>query len=108
MVTQMARIGLVPGQDYDPSKMGVFDREAIKAVPKLALLKMVELLKKQKTTNGWLYFTSGVGNWGTDYPLRAMANMLGPGWSRPQDAASWAFEPCRQISTGAARYRRPA
>ncbi len=37
-------------------------------------------------TNGWLYFTSGVGNWGTDYPLRAMGNMLGPGWNRPQDA----------------------
>ena len=86
MVAQMAKIGLVPGQDFAPSKLGVFDREAIKAVPKLALLKMAERLKKQKTTNGWLYFTSGVGNWGTDYLLRAMANMLGPGWNRPQDA----------------------
>jgi hypothetical protein len=86
LVARMAKIGLVPGQDYDPSKLGAFDREAIKAVPKLALLKMVKLLKEQKTTNGWLYFTSGVGNWGTDYPLRAMANMLGPGWNRPQDA----------------------
>jgi hypothetical protein len=78
----MAKIGLVPGQDYDPSKLGVLDKEAIKAVPKLALLKMVAL----KTTNGWRYFTSGVGNWGTNYPLCAMANMLGPGWNRPQDA----------------------
>ncbi|HZL69800.1 MAG TPA: DUF1254 domain-containing protein [Candidatus Limnocylindrales bacterium] len=86
LVARMASIGLVPGQDYDPSKLGAFDREAIKAVPKLALLKMVKLLKEQKTTNGWLYFTSGVGNWGTDYPLRAMGNMLGPGWNRPQDA----------------------
>ncbi len=77
---------LVPGQDYDPSKLRGFDKEAIKAVPKLALLKMVKLLKDQKTANGWLYFTSGVGNWGTDYPLRAMGNMLGPGWNRPQDA----------------------
>ena len=86
LVTRMAKIGLVPAQDYDPSKLGMFDKEAIKAVPKLALLKMVKLLKEQKTTNGWLYFTSGVGNWGTDYPLRAMGNMLGPGWNRPQDA----------------------
>ena len=86
LVARMASIGLIPGQDYDPSKLGVFDREAIKAVPKLALVKMVKLLKEQKTTNGWLYFTSGVGNWGTDYPLRAMGNMLGPGWNRPQDA----------------------
>jgi len=86
MVARMAKIGLVAGQDYDPSKLGGFDKEAIKAVPKLALLKMVKLLKEQKTTNGWLYFTTGVGNWGTDYPLRAMGNMLGPGWNRPQDA----------------------
>jgi len=86
LVARMAKIGLVPGQDYDPSRLGMFDKEAIKAVPKLALLKMVKLLKEQKTTNGWLYFTTGVGNWGTDYPLRAMGNMLGPGWNRPQDA----------------------
>jgi hypothetical protein len=82
----MAKIGLVPGQDYDPSKLSGFDKEAIRAVPKLALLKMVKLLKEQKTTSGWLLFTAGVGNWGTDYLLRAMANMLGPGWNRPQDA----------------------
>jgi hypothetical protein len=86
LVARMAKIGLIPGQDYDPTKLGGFDKEAIKAVPKLALLKMVKLLKEQKATNGWLYFTSGVGNWGTDYPLRAMGNMLGPGWNRPQDA----------------------
>jgi len=86
MVARMAKIGLAPGQDYDPSKLGAFDKKAIKAVPKLALLKMAKLLKEQKTTNGWLYFTSGVGNFGTDYLLRAMANMLGPGWNRPQDA----------------------
>ena len=43
-------------------------------------------LKEQKTTNGWLYFTKGVGNFGTDYLTRGMANLLGPGWNRPQDA----------------------
>jgi hypothetical protein len=47
---------------------------------------MARYLKKQKTTNGWLYFTKGVGNFGTDYLLRGMANLLGPGWNRPQDA----------------------
>jgi hypothetical protein len=55
-------------------------------VPKLALVDMGLLLKQQKTTNGWLYFTKGVGNFGTDYRLRGMANLLGPGWNRPQDA----------------------
>jgi hypothetical protein len=86
MVSRMATIGLVPGQDFDPSKLGALDRSLIKTVPKVALVEMGLHLKKQKTTNGWLYFTQGVGNFGTDYLVRGMANLLGPGWNRPQDA----------------------
>jgi hypothetical protein len=86
IVARMARIGLVPGQDFDGSKLDFLDREAIKIVPKLALVEMGLHLKRQKTTNGWLYFTKGVGNFGTDYLLRGTANLLGPGWNRPQDA----------------------
>ncbi len=86
IVAEMAKIGLEPGKEFDPSKLMVVDREIIKTVPKVALLKMVEHLKQQKTTNGWLYFTSGVGEFGTDYLVRGMANALGPGWNRPQDA----------------------
>ena len=86
IVARMARIGLVPGQDFDPAKLPFLDREVIKAVPKVALVEMARYLKKQKTTNGWLYFTKGVGNFGTNYLLRGMANLLGPGWNRAQDA----------------------
>ncbi len=86
MVASMARIGLVPGQDFDISKLDWLDRESLKMVPKLAVLEMGVHLKRQKTTNGWLYFTKGVGNFGTDYLTRGMANLLGPGWNRPQDA----------------------
>ena len=86
MVERMARIGLIPGQAFDPEELGFLDREALRTVPKLALLEMGLHLKEQKTTNGWLYFTKGVGNFGTDYLTRGMANLLGPGWNRPQDA----------------------
>jgi hypothetical protein len=86
MVARMARIGLVPGQDFDPSKLDFLDREVIRTVPKLALVDMGVLLKETKTTNGWLYFAKGVGNFGTDYRLRGMANLLGPGWNRAPDA----------------------
>ncbi|WP_295448758.1 DUF1214 domain-containing protein [uncultured Thiodictyon sp.] len=86
MVERMARIGLIPGQAFDPEKLGFLDREAIRMVPKLALLEMGLHLKEQKTTNGWLYFTEGVCNFGTDYLTRGMANLLGPGWNRPRDA----------------------
>lgn len=86
IIARMARIALVPGQDFDPDKVDFLDREALRTVPKLALLEMGRHLKQQPTTDGWLYFTKGVGNWGTDYVLRGMGNLLGPGWNRPDDA----------------------
>ncbi len=86
MLARMAKIGLVPGQDFDHSKLSAFDEEAMKAVPKLALLKMAERVKKQEPMNGWLYFGPSVGNWGTDYLLRGTTAWLGPGWNRPEDA----------------------
>ena len=86
IVARMAQIGLVPGQEFDPARLGVLDDEALRLVPKLAMLEIGLHLKRQPTTNGWLYFRSGVGAFGTDYTLRAMANAIGPGWNRPQDA----------------------
>ncbi len=86
IVARMARIGLVPGQDFDPSKLSTFDKEALKAVPKLGLMKMLQRVKEQQPINGWLVFGSNVGNWGTDYLLRSTTAWLGPGWNRPQDA----------------------
>lgn len=83
MVERMATFGLVPGQDFDRSKLPKVGR---RVDPKISLIEMVLKLKQQHTTNGWLYFTEGVGNFGTDYVIRAMANLLGPGWNRPEDA----------------------
>jgi hypothetical protein len=82
----MSGIGLTPGQDFDPSKLNVLDKAALDAVPKLAQLKMLKRLKDQPTTNGWLLFGPNVGNWGTDYLLRGLCDMLGPGWNIPADA----------------------
>ncbi len=85
MVANMAKIGLVPGQDFDPSKLGAFDKEAIKAVPKLAQAKVMEFAKKVEPVNGWLVF-SKTGLYGTDYLDRAFITAIGLGANRPQDA----------------------
>src|SRR5271157_2984117 len=54
MVAKMATIGLVPGQHFDPSKLSAFDREAIKAVPKVAQVKIMEYFKQAAgPVNGW-------------------------------------------------------
>jgi hypothetical protein len=88
----MASIGLVPGQDFDPRTLSAFDRAAVDAVPKLALQRMLQRFQNQETINGWIYFGSSVANWGTDHVLRALCNMLGPGWNLPADAVYPASE----------------
>jgi hypothetical protein len=42
MVAKMAKIGLVPGQDFDASKLGLLDEELVKAVPKFAVVKIMD------------------------------------------------------------------
>ena len=86
MVARMAKIGLVPGQDFDPSKLSSLDKDALLAVPKMGVMKMAKRVQEQQPINGWLVFGSEVGNWGTDYLLRATTAWLGPGWNLPADA----------------------
>ena len=86
LVAKMAKIGLVPGQDFDASKLGAFDKEAIKAVPKLSQVKIMEYFKDAgKPVNGW-QFTTKTGLYGTDYLNRALITAIGLGANRPQDA----------------------
>ncbi len=85
MVARMAKIGLVPGQDFDPSKLGALDKEAIKAVPKLGQAKIVEFAKSVAPVNGWLIIPKA-GLYGTDYLDRALVTAFGLGANRPQDA----------------------
>jgi hypothetical protein len=87
MVANMAKIGLVPGQDFDPSKLGAFDKEAIKVVPKLAQVKIMEYFKQAAVpVNGWTYMTKNIGVYGADYLQRALVTAIGLGANRPQDA----------------------
>jgi len=86
MVAKMAKIGLVPGQDFDASKLAAFDKEAIKTVPKLAQVKIMEYFKQAgKPVNGWM-FTTKTGVYGTQYLDRALITAIGLGANRPQDA----------------------
>ena len=87
IVAKMAKIGIIPGQDFDPSKLGAFDKEAIKVVPKLAQVKIMEYFKTAAVpVNGWTVLTKNVGVYGTDYIQRALVTAVGLGANRPQDA----------------------
>jgi hypothetical protein len=83
IVARMAEIGIVPGQEFDHGKLPLLGH---KLDPKLALLELVRAMKAKKPVNGWLYWTSDAGQYGTDYEQRAMVTMIGPGLNFPQDA----------------------
>ena len=83
IVSRMAEIGIVPGEDFDHSKLPLLGR---RLDPKLALLELVHAMKSKTPVNGWLYWTSNAGEYGTDYEQRAMVTLIGPGLNYPKDA----------------------
>jgi hypothetical protein len=86
MVATMAKLGIVPGQDFDPAKLNPTQSAAIQAAPRPAQGSIMGLLKEVKLTNGWSVFTTGMGVYGTEYRLRALVTAIGLGANRPQDA----------------------
>jgi len=91
MVAKLAKIGLVPGQDFDASKLDPAVVKGINAAPKPAQDKISAYLKESLVTgdaraeNGWLFFKNA-GVYGTGYRNRAMITWYGLGANRPQDA----------------------
>ena len=53
MVATMAKLNLVPGQDFDPVKLSPEQTAAIQAAPKAAQQAITGLLKQQHFVNGW-------------------------------------------------------
>ncbi len=86
MIGRIAKIGIVPGQTFDMTKLSPDVQQAIKAVPKAAFGKIMAYFKNAgKFQNGWI-FTTKTGIYGTDYLDRAVITAIGLGANRPQDA----------------------
>ncbi|MCW5892415.1 MAG: DUF1254 domain-containing protein [bacterium] len=91
MVVKLAAIGLVPGQDFDASKLDPEVVKGIDAAPKPAQDAIMRWLKEGLLTgdmtmqDGWL-FTTKTGIYGTAYRQRALVTAIGLGANRPQDA----------------------
>jgi hypothetical protein len=83
MLEKLAKIGLVPGKDFDPSKLPT---SAAKSTPKTAQDKIMgHYAQAGGDLNGWI-FTTKAGVYGTDYLQRALITAIGLGANRPQDA----------------------
>ena len=91
MVAKLAKIGIVPGQDFDASKLDPAVAKGLAAAPKPAQDKIMAWMKEgivagdAKVENGW-YFTTKTGLYGTSYRQRALITAIGLGANRPQDA----------------------
>jgi hypothetical protein len=86
IVARIAKIGIVPGQPFDLTKLSPAAQQALKAVPNAAVGKIMGYFKDSgKQENGWAFFTK-TGIYGTDYLDRAFITAVGLGANRQQDA----------------------
>ncbi len=86
IVARLAKIGIVPGKDFDISKLDPAVAKGLQGVPKVAQEKIQGHFKTAgQMVNGWV-FTTKAGVYGTDYLQRATITYFGLGANRPQDA----------------------
>jgi hypothetical protein len=91
MVAKLAKLGIVPGQDFDVAKLDSSTRTGMMEAPKAAQDKITAYLKESLITgdtkmhNGW-FISTKTGVYGTDYRMRALATVIGLGANRPEDA----------------------
>jgi hypothetical protein len=84
-LARFAKLGIVPGQDFDPSKLKA---DFIKRVPEVSfdrIMLQFKLNPAVKDESGW-GFTTTAGIYGTNYLMRALVTAIGLGANRPQDA----------------------
>lgn len=77
MLARMARIGIVPGQPFDGSKLSAAARASLADLPKRALDVIGGRRSSMgETVSGWTV-TKGLGRYGTDYMKRAIVAAFG-------------------------------
>jgi hypothetical protein len=84
-LAKFAKIGLVPGKDFDASKL---DASFAKRIPQVAFDRIMLQFKVNKAirnVNGWAFDTV-TGIYGTDYLNRALVTAIGLGANRIADA----------------------
>jgi hypothetical protein len=84
-LAKLAKIGIVPGKDFDASKLNADFAKRIPQVGFDRIAAQIKLNKAMTDINGWVY-TTKTGLYGTDYLMRAFITAFGLGANRPQDA----------------------
>jgi hypothetical protein len=107
-MAEFAKIGVAPGAHFDLSQFDTATQAALTKLPAEVFGMMDEILAKgaTKPVNGWVIFMKGMGNYGTDYDLRALVAYAGLGANLPEDAVypSCSFDADGQPFNGANKY----
>lgn len=91
MVAKLGKLGIVPGQDFDPARIDPAMARALARAPKAALLRIVSWQKEGVAAGDWRFengwaVTTKAGLFGTDYVQRALVAMIGLYANRSQDS----------------------
>ena len=87
IVAEMQRIGFVPGQTFDISKVDPAIRKGLESAPADAQRLMAwKLPSLARVANGWSMNTDTMGVYGNYYLKRAIVTQLGLGANLPEDA----------------------
>lgn len=85
---QFAKIGVGPGVTFDPAAFDSVTLHALNEIPRQVINALKDGLAKgtQPPINGWNMAFEGIGNYGTNYSLRAAISYGGLGANIPEDA----------------------
>jgi hypothetical protein len=84
-LARFARIGLVPGQSFDASKLKADFKQRVPEIGFDRIMLQFKINDAIKNQNGWA-FTTKTGIYGTNYLMRGLITAIGLGANRPQDA----------------------
>jgi hypothetical protein len=108
ILQELARIGIVPGQDFDASKLSPEQRTEIEAGVQAAMQRLETFVSSGAARKiGWNSFQGELGRYGTNYSARAITARVAIGANPPEDAIyiSDSTDATGQPLSGAGKYR---
>ncbi|NLR94408.1 DUF1254 domain-containing protein [Flammeovirga agarivorans] len=88
-IEKLAEVGITPGGNFDITAFTSEEQKAIKAIPSNVQKLFAHLTAhpdKNLVQNGWFVVTKGLGEYGTNYALRAYVTKIGFGANTAEDA----------------------
>jgi len=87
ILAKLAKIGIVPGRKFDPSKLDPAVAKGLSQSLPAALSKLSEASSKTGApVNGWRVPPMILGRFGSEYGVRAVVALVGLGANLPEDA----------------------